>query len=163
MPSFDTVSEVNLQEVDNAVNQTVKEIVTRYDFKGSKSTIEFDKEKKVVKLSGDDDYKLKALTDIFQSKLVKRGIGLQSVQFEAPFDAAGNFKKREAKLVLGIEQDKAREIIKSIKDTKLKVQAQIQDQKVRISGKKKDDLQEAIAFLKSRDFGIPLQFNNFRD
>lgn len=163
MPSFDAVSEVDLQEVDNAINQTTKEILTRYDFKGSKSSVAFDKTKKLITMLGDDDYKIKAIVDIFQNKAVKRGLSLKSFDIGEAKDATGASKRVEVKLVMGIEQDKAKEIIRAIKDSKMKVQAQIQDEKVRVTGKKRDDLQEAIALLQSKDFGIPLQFENFRD
>lgn len=163
MPSFDISSEVDLQEVDNAVNQAVKEISTRYDFKGSKSSLTFDKTKKIIALVGDDDYKMKAVIDILQNKAAKRGISLKSLKIGTIQEGAVGNKKCEVTLVMGIETEKAREIVKAVKDSKMKVQAQIQEEKVRISGKKRDDLQEAIALIKSRDFDIALQFGNYRD
>lgn len=163
MPSFDIVSEVDLQELDNSINQAMREIGNRYDFKGSKSEIEFDKEKNIIKTIADDDYKMQALIDILQNKAIKRGISLKSLHTGEVQDAAGGLKRCEIKLVVGIEQAKGKEIIKKIKDAKIKVQPQIQDDKVRVSGKKRDDLQEVISFLKESDFGIPLQFENFRD
>lgn len=163
MPSFDVASEVNIQEVDNAVNQAVKEITTRYDFRGSKSSIKFDKDKKIIHLVGDDDYKIGAVIEIVQTKAGKRGVSLQALTVGAIQDSAGSSKKCDITLVMGIETEKAKEIVKVVKDSKLKVQAQIQDQKVRVSGKNRDDLQQVISLLKGHDFGIPLQFENYRD
>ncbi|MBX7149406.1 YajQ family cyclic di-GMP-binding protein [bacterium] len=163
MPSFDISSEVNLQEIDNAVNQTVKEILARYDFKGSKSTIEFDKTKKIIKYLAEDDYKMGAIYDMLQSKVHKRGISLKSLKKGDITDAGGQMKRCEITLVMGIETEKAKEITKIIKESKLKVQAQIQDEKVRVTGKKRDDLQDVMALLRGKEFDIPLQFGNFRD
>ncbi len=163
MPSFDIVSEVNLQEVDNAVNQSQKEIATRYDFRGSKSSIQFDKEKKIIHLIGDDDFKIKAVIDIAQGKLVKRGISVKALTIGKIEDAAGGLRKCDITLIVGVETEKAREIVKFIKDSKLKVQSQIQEEQVRVSGKNRDDLQEVIALVKGKDFGLPLQFGNYRD
>lgn len=167
MPSFDVISEVNLQEVDNAVNQAQKEIFTRFDFRGSKSSINFDKAKKIIHLVGDDDFKIKAVIDIVLGKAIKRGISPKALN-TTKVEESGALKKCDITLVVGIETEKAKEIVKFIKEAqsgqaKLKVQAQIQDEQVRISGKKRDDLQEAIALLRAKDFGIPLQFDNFRD
>lgn len=163
MPSFDIISEVNLQEVDNAVNQATKEIATRYDFRNSKSSYNFDKVQKIIHLIGDDDYKIKAMIDILQSKAHKRGIALNALKIGEPKPAAGTLLKCEINMIFGIETEKAKEIVKAIKDSKLKVQAQIQDEQVRVSGKKKDDLQETMALIRAEDFGLPLQFTNFRD
>ena len=163
MPSFDIMSEVDLQEMDNAVNQAIKEITTRYDFRGSKSSINFDKEKKILHLIADDDFKMKAVIDILQGKVIKRGISLKSLQEGKFEDSAGGLRKCDITLVMGIDLDKAREIVKVIKEAKMKVQAQIQEQQVRVSGKKRDDLQEAMALVRGRDFGIPIQFGNYRD
>lgn len=163
MPSFDTCSEVDFQEVDNAVNQVIKEISTRYDFRGSKSSIKLDKKEKLIQIIADDDYKLKAVVDILQTKSVKRGISLKAFNIGEAEEAAGGLQKQDIKLITGIEQEKAKKMIKLIKDSKLKVQAQIQEEKVRVSAKKRDDLQEVIGLLKSQDFGIPLQFVNYRD
>ena len=157
------MSEVDLQEMDNAVNQTIKEITTRYDFRGSKSSVNFDKEKKIVHLIADDDFRMKAVIDILESKVIKRGISLKSLQTGKFEDSAGGLRKCDITLVMGIDTDKAREMVKLIKDAKMKVQAQIQEKQVRVSGKKRDDLQEAIALVKGHDFGIPLQFGNYRD
>ncbi len=161
MPSFDISSEVDLQEVDNAINQTSKEVLTRYDFRGSKCTITLDKTEKTITIVADDDYKLKAIIDIFQTKVIKRGLALQSFKQGKDIEAAGSMIRRVITMVMGIETEKAKEITKVIKESKMKVQTQIQDEKVRVTGKKRDDLQEAIAMLKTQDFEIPLQFDNF--
>lgn len=163
MPSFDIVSEVDLQEVDNAVNQAMKEITTRYDFRGSKSKIELNKEKKSIALVADDDFKMNAVVDILQTKFVKRGLSLKAMKPATVLDALGGLKKQDIGLINGIETEIAKKIVKSIKESKMKVQGSIQQEQVRVSGKNRDDLQEAIQFMKSQDFGIPLQFNNFRD
>lgn len=164
MPSFNVVSEVNLQEVDNALNQARKEITTRYDFRGSKSEIVWDgKVKTPIKVISDNDDKLKALIDIMQTKFLKRGIELSAVNFGKKEPAGGQLIRVEATLVSGIETEKAKEVIKKIKDLKLKVQAQIEEDKLRVTGKSRDDLQEVISALRAASFDIPLQFVNFRD
>ena len=160
MPSFDIVSEVNVQEVDNAVNQSKKEVAGRYDFRGSKSTIEWDH--KEIVLNADDDYKIKALKDILQSKLHNRGIDITSVKFDKIEPVGGMMLKQKVSLVQGIEKEVAKDMLKKIKDSKLKVQAQIMDEKVRVTSKSIDELQNTMAFVKGAGFGIPLQFNNMR-
>lgn len=164
MPSLDIVSEIDMQEVDNAVNQARKEIEQRYDFKGSKSeiTLEKEKEKEGITVLADDDYKLKAIIDILQSKFIKRGISIKSLDYGKAEAASGSMVRQVIKLKNGIPTEKAKEIIKIIKDTKLKVQSQIQEEQVRVTGKNIDDLQEIIALLKGKDLDIPLQFENFR-
>lgn len=162
MPSFDIVVKVDLQEVDNAINQAQKEMSARYDFKGSKSKIDWDKKAEIV-LIGDDDYKLKAVLDILQGKLVKRGISLKNVTMSDPEPAFEGTVRQKIKLAQGIPGDKAKEINKLIKDAKLKVQSQLQDEQVRVTGKKRDDLQEAIALVRKHDLGLDFQFINFRD
>jgi uncharacterized protein YajQ (UPF0234 family) len=152
-----------MQEVDNAVNQANKEIATRYDFRNSKSHFTFDKTKKLIQALADDEYKMTAMLDILNTKAIKRGLSLQSFKKGNIYDGGGMTKRSEITLITGIEMEKAKEITKAVKESKLKVQAQIQDDKIRISGKKRDDLQEAIAFLKTKNFEIPLQFGNFRD
>lgn len=161
MPSFDAVSEVDFQEIDNAVNQAKKEIEHRYDFKGSKTDIVL--EEKALKISTDDDYKLGAVKDILISKAVKRGIDPSSLKFSDPIAGSGMSVKCNVEILHGIPQDLAKKLIKLVKDQKLKVQAQIMDDKIRVTGKKKDELQEVMACLKSNSFGLPLQFNNFKD
>ncbi len=161
MPSFDVVSQVNMQEIDNALNQARKEIEQRYDFKGSNTEISADEEG--VHINSTDDFKVKAAVDILQSKLVRRGIDLKSLipgKIEA---AASGRAKQTLEIQQGISTEKARDIVKAVKDSKIKVQSQIQADQVRVSGKKRDDLQAAIQLLRQRDFGLPLQFINFRD
>jgi len=161
MPSFDIVSEVNMQEVDNAVNNARKEVVTRYDFKNSKSEIQLEKDH--LLLISDDDYKMKALTDILHTKLIKRGVDLKSLEMGKVEQGAGGLVKCRVGLVQGIATEKAKEIVKMIKDSKFKVTAQIQENQLRVSGKSRDELQIVIAAVRAKDFGIPLQFTNFRD
>lgn len=161
MPSFDIVSQVNLQEIDNAVNQTVKEISARYDFKGSKSQIT--KEKDFLSLISDDEFKMNAVIDILKTKWIKRGIDLKSISFGKIESAHSGLVKCLAKIVSGIAQEKAKELLKIIKDLNLKVQASIAGDQVRVSGKNRDDLQVVIAHLKTQNFSIPLQFTNYRD
>lgn len=161
MPSFDAVSEVNHQEVDNAVNQATKEIQQRYDFKGTKTEIRLDKEN--IHVVSDNETKMKAVIEILQTKAMRRGIDIKSLSIGKIEAAGGQLVKCDIKVLEGIETEKAKKITQAIKDSKLKVQAQIQDNQVRVTGKKRDDLQEAIALLREKDFGIPLQFKNFRD
>jgi uncharacterized protein YajQ (UPF0234 family) len=161
MPSFDIVSKTDTQEVDNAVNQAIKEMQQRYDFKGSKSEIKWEK-KEDVTILGDDDTKLNAIIDIIQTKLVKRGVSLKSLEYGKVEDAAGGMKKQVIKILQGIPSEKAKEITKMIKDRKLKVQAQIMDDQIRVTGKKIDDLQEVIQVLKGLDLDLSLQYVNMR-
>jgi len=161
MPSFDVVSQIDLQEVDNAVNQTRKEVLQRYDFKGSKTDIEQDPES--LRIISDDNYKVAAVVDILQSKLVRRGISLKALVYSKVEPGPGGRAKQTITLQQGIADEKARKITKLIKESKLKVQAQIQGDQVRITGKNRDDLQEIIAELKQLDLDLPLQFVNFRE
>ena len=158
--SFDVVSKVDMQEVSNAIQQALKEIHTRFDLKDSKSNIE--QEKDALVLHSADEYKLKAVNDILQQKLVKRGVSLKALTYGAVEPAAGGTTKRRVTMQQGIAIEKAREIVKLIKDSKKKAQASIQGDLVRISGKDRDTLQEVIALLKGHDFGIDLQFTNYR-
>jgi cyclic-di-GMP-binding protein len=158
--SFDVVSKVDMQEVSNAIQQALKEIHTRFDLKDSKSNIE--QEKDAIVLHSADEYKLKAVNDILQQKLVKRGVSLKALSYGAVEPAAGGTSKRRATLQQGIAIEKAREIVKLVKDSKKKAQASIQGDLVRISGKDRDTLQEVIQLLKQHDFGIDLQFINYR-
>ena len=161
--SFDIVAKVDLQEVDNAVNQAVKELATRYDFRGSRSSIEFDKTKKEFLLASDDETKLAALTDILQSKLIKRGISIKALDYQKIEPAANATVRQVIKLVEGIPQEKAKKVVALIKDSKLKVQASIQGDQVRVVGKSRDDLQAVIALLrKADDLGVDLQFTNYK-
>ncbi|MFC4766373.1 YajQ family cyclic di-GMP-binding protein [Effusibacillus consociatus] len=158
--SFDIVSKVDLQEVRNAVNQAIKELESRFDFKGSKSSIEL-KDEEIV-LIGDDEYKLGAVNDILQTKLIKREISPKSLQYGKIEPASGGTVRQVVKLVQGIDQDNAKKIVKLIKDSKIKVQAAIQGDQVRVSGKNRDDLQMVIQLLKKEDLPIDLQFTNYR-
>jgi uncharacterized protein YajQ (UPF0234 family) len=158
--SFDVVSKVDLQEVSNAIQQALKEVHTRFDLKDSKSNIE--QEKDAIVLHSADEYKLKAVNDILQQKLVKRGVSLKALTYGPVEPAAGGTSKRRATLQQGIAIEKAREIVKLVKDSKKKAQASIQGDLVRISGKDRDTLQEVIQLLKQHDFGIDLQFINYR-
>jgi uncharacterized protein YajQ (UPF0234 family) len=160
MPSFDIVSEVNWQEVDNGVNQAQKEIGGRYDFKGSKSEILWDK--KLITLMGDDDYKMSAMKDILQTKLHRRGIDIKSIKFNDPEPAGGNMKRQKVEVLQGIEKEAAKEICQFIKESKHKVQAQIMDDKLRVTSKSIDELQEVMTKVRSKSFAVPLQFNNMR-
>jgi len=160
MPSFDIVSEVNLQEVDNGVNQAIKEIQGRYDFKGSKSEILWDK--KEITIVGDDDYKMNAMKDILQTKLHRRGIDIKALKFLDPEAAGGQMQRQKVSIQQGIDKEIAKEIVKFIKDSKLKVQAQIMDDKVRVTSKSIDELQATMASVKGGQFALPLQFNNMR-
>lgn len=158
--SFDIVSEVDLQEMDNAVNQATKEIGQRYDFKGSKAEIVLDKES--LKLSAEDDYKLGAMLDILRSKMVKRNVPLKCLDVGKIESAFSGTVKQLVKIQKGISKEKGKEVVSYIKEQKLKVQAQIMDDQLRVTGAKKDDLQAVIQKLKEKDFGIELQFINFR-
>ncbi|MEA2240045.1 MAG: cyclic-di-GMP-binding protein [Thermoanaerobaculia bacterium] len=158
--SFDVVSKTDLQEVSNAVQQAQKELAQRFDFKGSKSSIELAAEE--IVLASDDEGKLRSVKDILESKLVKRGVALKAMDYGTLEQAMGGTVRQRATIVQGIEIEKAKAIVKAIKEAKLKVQASIQSDQVRVTGKTKDDLQKAIALVKGKDFGIPLQFTNYR-
>jgi hypothetical protein len=160
--SFDVVSKVDLQEVQNAVQQASKEIVTRFDFRGSKSKIEWNEKELELTLTSDDEHKLKSVVDILETKLVKRGIAVKSLDFQKVEPAAGATVRQAVKVQQGIPIEKARAIVKAIKDSKIKVQASIQADQVRVAGKSRDDLQSVIALLRGEDFGLPLQFLNYR-
>jgi uncharacterized protein YajQ (UPF0234 family) len=159
--SFDVVSKINMSEVTNAVTQALKEIGQRFDFKGSKSNITEEKDGLVV--LSDDEYKLKSVIDILQGKLVKRGVPIKNLTYGKVEPAQGGTVRQRITLQQGIPSDKAKEIVKAIKDAKLKVQAAIQADQVRVSGKSRDELQSVISLLKGKDFGIELQFTNYRN
>jgi uncharacterized protein YajQ (UPF0234 family) len=160
--SFDIVSRVDLQEVSNAVGQAMKEIKQRYDFKGSKSSIEFNRDSAELTIVSDDDYKLKSVVDVLQTKLVGRKVSLKSLQYGKVEQASGGTVRQVVKLQQGISQDRAKDIVKLIKDTKLKVQSQIQGDQLRVKGKKLDDLQSIIQMLKEKDFDFHIEFVNYR-
>src|SRR3954466_11722069 len=159
--TFDIVSQINLQEVANAIQQAIKEVHTRFDLKDSKSNIEMEGKDAIV-LSSVDEYKLKAVTDILQQKLVKRGVPLKGLTYGAIEPAAGSTVRQKINMQQGIPIEKARDIVKAIKNSKNKVQASIQGDLVRVSGKDRDALQATIALLKQQDFGIDMQFTNYR-
>ena len=158
--SFDIVSKTDLQEVSNAVQQAQKELAQRFDFKGSKSSIELADEE--IVLASDDEGKLRSVKDILESKLVKRGVSLKALDYAVLEQAVGGTVRQRATIVQGIEMEKAKAVVKAIKEAKLKVQASIQSDQVRVTGRAKDDLQKAMAVVKGKDFGIPLQFTNYR-
>lgn len=160
--SFDIVSEVNMQEVDNALNQTRKEIQQRFDFKGTKTEIDFNEKEKLVTVTSDDDFKLKAVIDVLQNKFVKRGVSLKTLQYGNVEQAAGGQARQKISLQVGIDKENAKKLVQIIKDTKLKVQAQIMEDQVRVSSKSRDDLQSIITKLRATDFILPLQFINYR-
>lgn len=163
MPSFDTVSKIDMQEVDNAVNSVLRELTNRYDFKGAKFSLELNSKENTITINAEDDYKLGAIRDSLKSFGVKRGIDPKAFDFQKEEKASGNSLRQIVKLRNGIEQEMAKKITKAIKDSKMKVQASIQGDEVRISGKKRDDLQDAINLIKGSNFDVPLQFINFRD
>ncbi|HKU22917.1 MAG TPA: YajQ family cyclic di-GMP-binding protein [Terriglobales bacterium] len=159
--SFDIVSKVDLQEVSNAMQQALKEIHTRFDLKDSKSNIVLEGKDAIV-LTSQDDYKLKAVNDVLQQRLVKRGVPLKALTYGAIEPAAGSTVRQKISMQQGIPTEKAREIVKTIKNSKHKVQASIQGDLVRVSGKDRDTLQAVIALLRNSDFGIDMQFTNYR-
>lgn len=158
--SFDIVSRVELQEIDNALNQVMKEIKNRFDFKGSKSSVEYTDGR--ITIHSDDDFKLKSVVDIMESKMVKRGINLKALRYGKVEKAAGDTVRQKVDVVQGVDKELAKDIIKLVKDTKLKVQASIQSDQVRVTGKNRDDLQQVIRVIKEKDWEIPLQFVNMR-
>ena len=163
LASFDLSTGADLQEVDNAVNQATKEVAQRYDFKGSKCAIAFDRATASITLVADDDFKMKALFDVLQAKLIKRGVPVKNLELGAVTSAASDTVRREIKLTQGIPQEKAKAIVKAIKDKKFKkAQASIQGQEIRVQSPSKDELQEVIAFLRAQEFGLELKFGNYR-
>ena len=160
MPSFDVVSEVDLQEVRNATDQANREVGTRFDFKGSEARFSLDGG--VVNLQAESEFQLEQMMDILQKKLVKRSVDIACMDVAVP-ETANNRARQAVTMRQGIDVDTARKIVKEIKAAKIKVQAQIQGEQVRVNGKKRDDLQDTIALLKKADFGLPLQYINFRD
>ena len=161
MPSFDVVCETDMQEMDNAVNQTHKEITTRYDFKDGNSSIAFNDEG--ITIIGDDDYKLTTVAEILRAKLVRRNLDPKCLEYGEAEDASGGTKRQILTIKQGINQELAKTIVKAIKQEKMKVQAAIQGDQVRVTGKKRDDLQTVMALIKGMDADRPLKFTNFRD
>ncbi|KPK01230.1 MAG: hypothetical protein AMK71_06340 [Nitrospira bacterium SG8_35_4] len=160
--SFDIVSRVDLQEVSNAVQQAMKEISQRFDFRGSKSTIDLDRSKDELSIISDDEYKLKSVIDILQSKLIKRKVPIKSLEYGKVESSFSGTVKQTVKIQQGVPAEKGKEIVKLIKNAKLKVQAEIQQDQLRVRAKKKDDLQAVIALLKEKDLDIHLEFVNYR-
>jgi len=158
--SFDIVSKTDYAEVTNAINQTTKEISQRFDFKGSRATVEL--QEKDLLMSAEDETKLRNMNDILQSKLLKRGVSIKALDYQKVEPAAGSSVRQVVKIQQGIPVDKAKEVVKFIKDGKFKVQASIQGETVRVSGKDRDTLQEVISALKGKDFGIDMNFDNYR-
>ena len=163
LTSFDVSTGADLQEVDNAVNQAGKEVAQRYDFKGSKCTITFDRTKATLTLVADDNFKMKALFDVLQSKFIKRGVPVKNLEIGDIIPATGDTVRQELKLTQGIPQEKAKAIVKAIKDRKFKkAQASITGEEIRVQSASKDELQEVMAFLRGQDFGLELKFGNYR-
>lgn len=160
--SFDIVSIVDLQEVKNAANQATMEIRQRFDFKGSKSEITLDEKVPAINLVSDDEHKMKSVVDILEGKLIKRKVSLKALSYGQVEPAGGNTVRQVVQLQQGIPQEKGKEIVKAIKGMKTKVQGQVMDDQVRVSGKNRDDLQAVIAELKAKDFGIAMSFTNYR-
>ena len=160
--SFDIVFEVDLQEMDNAVNQAKKELAQRFDFKNSKSSITYDRKEKKIILIADGDFMLRSLTDIFSGRVTKRRISLKSLKFNTPEDAFEGYLRQTVEICMGIEKEKAKELVAIIKKLGLKVQVQIEGDEIKVRSPKKDDLQAVIAHLKGLNFSIPLSFRNFR-
>ena len=161
--SFDVTTGVDLQEVDNAVNQAQKEIAQRYDFKGSKAAIEFKRAENLLELVADDDFRMRALFDVVQTKLIKRNVPVKNLDVGDVKQAGGDTVRREIKLKTALDGETAKKVAAAIKDAKLKkVQAAIQGDQVRVSSPSRDDLQEAIALLRSKEFGVELKFGNYR-
>ncbi|MDR2191746.1 MAG: YajQ family cyclic di-GMP-binding protein [Endomicrobium sp.] len=160
--SFDIVSEVDMMEVENAVNQAQKELANRFDFKGSKSSIELNKTEKKITLVADDDFKMKALKDILEGRFAKRSVSIKSLNYKAQENAFEGYIRQTAEIISGLPSDKAKELSKMIRDSKIKVQTQIDGAKVKVISPKKDDLQQVIAYLKQASFSLPLQFTNYR-
>jgi uncharacterized protein YajQ (UPF0234 family) len=162
-PSFDVSTGADLQEVDNAVNQSLKEIGQRYDFKGAHCSILFDRPKATLQLEADDDFKMKAMLDVLQGKLVKRGVPVKNLKLGEIEPAAGGKVRREITLTQGIDSDTAKEIVKAVKAQSFKkVQVAIQGEELRVSAPSRDELQQVIGFLRGKDFGIDLKFGNYR-
>ncbi len=160
--SFDIVSEVNMMEVDNAVNQSRKELANRFDFKGSKSSIELNKNDKKITLIADNEYKMKALKDILEGRFAKRGVSLKSLDYKIQENAFEGYIRQIAEIISGLSLNRAKELSKLIRDSKIKVQTQIDGVKIKVSSSKKNDLQLIIAYLKQLSFSLPLQFTNYR-
>lgn len=163
MPSFDIVSKIDMQEIDNTVNSVLRELTNRYDFKGAVFSVELKSKENIINITADSEYKLGAIRDSLKVFATKRGVDAKALDFQKEEKAGGNMLRQEIKLRNGIEQETAKKIVKRIKDAKMKVQASIKGDEVRVDGKKRDDLQEAMAGIRSANYEIPLQFINFRE
>lgn len=163
MPTFDIVSKIDLQEIDNAVNSVLRELTNRYDFKGANFSVELNNKENHILIQAEDDYKLKAIGDSLKVYCTKRSIDPKALEFEKEEKASGNSLRQIIKLKNGIDQETAKKIVKQIKATKIKVQSSIKGDEVRVDGKKRDDLQEIMALIRKSNYDLPLQFINFRD
>ncbi len=163
MPSFDIVSEVDKQEIDNAINQAHKELATRFDFKGSSAKVELDEKESKIKLTAEDGSRLKSLNEIVVAKLAKRNIDLRNIERKDPAISPLGHATQEFVVKQGLDGEKAKEVTKAIKAQDMKVQCALMERQIRVTGKKRDDLQEVIAFCRAKDFGVALAFKNFRD
>lgn len=162
MPSFDIVSKVDVQKLDNAINTVKKEIVNRYDFNNSKTEIDLDKKEMSLHVVTEQEMRMKTIQDIIISRMIKQGLDSSCLDFGKELYASGNMVKKDIKIKTGIDKETAKKIVKIIKDSGMKLQASIMDDQVRVTGKKIDELQSSIALLKTKDIGIPLQYENFR-
>ncbi|MGI8893726.1 MAG: YajQ family cyclic di-GMP-binding protein [Bacteroidia bacterium] len=163
MPTFDIVSKVDLQKLDNAINNARKELVNRYDFHGSKTSIELDKKEMSLQVITENEMKMKAVEDIIITRLVKQSLDAGILDFGKEHYASGNMLRKDIKIKQGIDKENAKKIVKTIKDSGIKVQPSIMDEQVRVSGKKIDDLQKTITVVKAASLGLPLQYENFRN
>lgn len=163
MPSFDVVSRVDMQEMDNAVNQTRKEVATRFDFRDSKTTLELDRKRGVVYVRTETDMRLQAIDELLLAKAIRRGIDGKALTFAKAEHAAGDMLKQEVTITTGLDDKMSRQVVKLIKESRRKVQVATQGDEVRVSGKNKDDLQAVIGLLRTADLGVPLQFVNMRE
>lgn len=162
MPSFDIVSELNVMEVENAVNQTSKEIETRFDFRGGKSSIELDKTAKIIKIMADDDMKLRSIHQVLSSKMAKRNIDLRGLKFKPEEQASGNLLRQTVELKANLEKEEIKEVNKLIKDSKIKVTTETQGEQLRVTSKSIDELQATMNFLRGKELKFPIQFTNMR-
>lgn len=163
MPSFDIVSKTDLQRLDNAINTAIKEIKNRFDFSGSKTTVELDKKTMMIHIVTEDDMRMKAIEGMIIGRMVKQQLDTSCLDFGKELYASGNMVKKDIKVKQGVDKDTARKIVKLIKDSGKKVQASIMDEQVRVTGKKIDDLQDIIAYMEKQSVGLPLQFENYRN
>ncbi len=162
MPTFDIISKIDIQKLDNAINASIKEVTTRYDFNNSKTTVELDKKTMMIHILTENDMRMKTVEGIIIGRMIKQGLDPQSLDSGKELYASGNMVKKDIKIKQGIDKDTARKLVKMIKESGMKVQPSIMDEQVRVSGKKIDDLQKIISVLEGTQVGVPLQFENFR-